>query len=289
MKYEFISEHRHEHAIWLMCKVLEVSRSGYYAFRRHTAGEREQANARLLESIKVVHRDSHGTYGSPRVHQALRRKGISCGRNRVARLMADAGLVAKARRRYRTTTRQRQGVTAAPDLLKREFTAERPHQIWTGDITYIWTEEGWLYLAVILDLFSRVIVGWATSDRIDSSLVCAALDRALYRFRPAWDLIAHSDRGSQYTSRLYRAMLERQPVPLLQSNGLSCFDNAVTESFFHTLKTELVSFEHYRSRGEAHQSLFEYIEIFYNNRRLHSSIGYQTPMEKLEKSIRQAA
>jgi len=289
MKYQFIAEHAHEHSVRLMCEVLGVSRSGYHKFCHGRISERAAANVRLLEHIKTIHQESRSTYGSPRVHQELKRRGIACGRHRTARLMANAGLVGRARQRFRTTTRQRKSAPAAPDLLKREFTAEHPHEVWTSDITYIWTDEGWLYLAVILDLCTRAVVGWATSSRIDATLVCAALTRALSRYRPLWEVIMHSDRGSQYTSELFRQLLAKQPVPLEQSNGLSCFDNAVTESFFHTLKTELVSFEHYRSREEAHRSLFEYIEVFYNNNRLHSSIGYIPPMEKLEEYLRKAA
>jgi len=282
MRYTFISEYAHEHSIALMCKVLKVSRSGFYRFRHHIVSVRERANVRLLEEIKIIHQASRGIYGSPRVHRELNNKGNACGRHRVARLMAREGIVAKVRRRFRVTTRQRQGVSSAPDLLARDFTAERPHQVWTSDVTYIWTTEGWLYLAVILDLFSRAIVGWATSERIDAQLVCTAFHRALWQYRPRSPVIFHSDRGSQYTSRMFRALLATQSVPFVQSNGSSCYDNAVTESFFHTLKTESVDFEHYQSRAEAHQHLFDYIEVFYNQKRLHSSLGYHTPEQVLQ-------
>jgi putative transposase len=290
MKYRFIAEHAREHAVWLMCQVLKVSRSGYYASRKRPVSERQKANARLLEEIKSVYQESRSTYGSPRIHRALRRKGLSCGRHRVARLMQTAHVAAKTRRRYRVTTKASAVALPAPNLLQRVFDAPEAHAIWTGDITYIPTDEGWLYLAIVLDLFSRAVVGWSTSDRIDAALVCQALERARFRFRPCGVIIMHSDRGSQYTSHLFRTMLqEAEPVPLVQSNGFSCFDNAVTESFFHTLKTELVYFEHYRSRCQAHGSLFDYIESFYNNQRLHSSIGYVTPMEKLTGLINKAA
>jgi len=281
-KYAFISEYAHEHSIALMCKVLNVSRSGFYRFRHHIISAREIANVRLLEEIKIVHQASRGIYGSPRVHRELNNRGNACGRHRVARLMAKEGITAKVRRRYRVTTRQRQGATYAPDLLEREFTAERPHQVWTSDITYIWTTEGWLYLAVILDLFSRAIVGWSTSERIDAQLVCTAFHRALWQYRPQSSVIVHSDRGSQYTSKMFRALLAEQQIPFIQSNGSSCYDNAVTESFFHTLKTESVDFEHYQSRIDAHQHLFDYIEVFYNHQRLHSSLGYHTPEQTLQ-------
>jgi len=289
MKYTFVSEYAHEHSIVLMCKLLNASRSGYYKFRHHIVSAQEIANVRLLEKIKIVHQESHGIYGSPRVHRELIKKGEACGRHRVARLMAKEGIVAKARRRYRVTTRQRQGAIPAPDLVKRDFTAERPHQVWTSDITYIWTTEGWLYLAVILDLYSRAIVGWATSQRIDAQLVCTAFHRALWQYRPGLPVIFHSDRGSQYTSKMFRELLAAQPVQFIQSNGLSCYDNAVTESFFHTLKTESVDFEHFQSRAEAHHHLFFYIEVFYNQKRLHSSLGYHTPGEILQGVINRKA
>ena len=282
MKYAFVSEYAHEHSIVLMCKLLNASRSGYYRFRQHTVSAQEMANVKLLEQIKIVHQASRGIYGSPRVHRELNKTGNACGRHRVARLMAKEGIVAKIRLRFRVTTRQRKGVAFAPDLLERNFTAERPHQVWTSDITYIWTTEGWLYLAVILDLYSRAIVGWATSDRIDAQLVCTAFHRALWQHRPTSSVIFHSDRGSQYTSRMFRALLAMQPLPFVQSNGSNCYDNAVTESFFHTLKTESVDHEHFQTRAEAHQHLFDYIEVFYNQKRLHSSLGYNTPMTMLQ-------
>lgn len=282
MKYAFVSEYAHEHSIALMCKVLKASRSGFYRFRHHIIGAREIANVRLLEEIKRVHQASRGIYGSPRVHRELNNRGTACGRHRVARLMAKEGIIAKVRRRFRVTTRQRQGAPSVPDLLKRNFTTERPHQVWTSDITYVWTREGWLYVAVILDLFSRAIVGWATSERIDAQLVCTAFRRALWQYRPQSSVIIHSDRGSQYTSRIFRALLAEQQIPMLQSNGSSCYDNAVTESFLHTLKSESVDFEQYQSRVDAHHHLFDYIEVFYNQQRLHSSLGYHTPVQILQ-------
>ena len=282
MKYVFISEYAHEHSVALMCRVLGVSRSGYYRSRRQGLSAREQANVRLLEEIRIVHARSRGIYGSPRVHRDLVKRGHGCGRHRVARLMAKGGIAGKVRRRYRSTTRQSRTVKAAPDLLQREFTAMRPHQVWTSDITYLWTDEGWLYLAVILDVFSRAIVGWATSVQINAELVCIALQRAVWQYRPGMRVIFHSDRGSQYTSKMFRNLLAKQEVPFIQSNGLSCYDNAVTETFFHTLKTESVDFEHFRTREEAPRCIFDYIEVFYSQHRLHSSLGYLAPAERLQ-------
>jgi len=283
MKYQFIAEYAHEHSVALMCKVLHASRSGYYTHMQGRVGPRARANRRLLEEIRAVHACSREIYGSPRVYHALRARGHTCGRHRVARLMANAGLVGRVRRRFRVTTRRRANATYAPDRLQRSFVAQHPHQIWTSDITYIWTAEGWLYLAVVMDIYSRLIVGWATSARIDADLVCRALDRALNRHTPMGEVIFHSDRGSQYTSdALQRLLRENQPELLLPSHGSSCYDNAVTESFFHTLKTECVFFERYQTREDGHRSLFDYIEVFYNRQRLHSSLGYRTPWEAKE-------
>jgi len=288
-RYRFIAEYAHEHTVQLMCALLEVSRSGYYAFRRRGPSCRDLANEKLVAEIRTVHQRSHGIYGSPRIHRTLAKSGIRCGRHRVARLMAKEAIVARSRKRFRTTTRQRKGARVAPDLLQRQFTAQRPHQVWTSDITYIWTMEGWLYLTVVLDLFSRTVVGWATSARIDATLVCRAFTRAFQRYQPREMLISHSDRGSQYTSSMFTGLINAQSVEVLQSHGLSCYDNAVMESFFHTLKTEWVPFQENATRAETHANLFQYLEVFYNNKRLHSAIGYLTPAEKLQEIITKAA
>jgi len=280
MKYGFIAEYAHVHSVVLMCNVLKASRSGYYAFAKGTLSAREIANEKLLEKIRTVHAGSHKIYGSPRVFRDLSENGISCGRHRIARLMAKAGIVGRIRRRFRITSVKDPKARYAPDQLRRSFVAARPHQIWMSDITFIWTTEGWLYLAVVMDLYSRLIVGWATGDRIDATLVARALKSALVKHQPATEVIFHSDRGSQYTSEMLRKLLAtNQPIALLPSHARSCYDNAVAESFFHTLKTEWVYFEHYESRQDAHRSLFEYIEIFYNRKRRHSSLGYSTPGE----------
>jgi len=275
----FISEYKTDHPVGLMCRVLEVSRSGYYAWSRRKPGVREQANRELLERIRASHRQSHETYGSPRIVRDLRAEGICCGKNRVAQLMRRHGIVARAKRRFKVTTRRKTGSQYAPDRLQRNFVAERPHQVWTTDITYIWTFQGWLYLAVILDLCSRAIVGWATSARINADLVCRAVSIALERRRPTGELTLHSDRGSQYVNQAIDELIASTNVHIVKSHCQSCYDNAVTESFFHTLKTEWVSFETYYTRDQAHRSLFEYIELFYNRQRRHSSLGYRTPVE----------
>lgn len=261
-----------------MCRVLEVSRSGYYAWVHRIPSAREHADAVLVIKIREVFKRSKERYGSPRVRQELCAAGAICGENRIARLMRQERLVARAKRRYRITTRKNPAIARyAPDRLQRCFTAVRPNAVWTSDITYIWTREGWLYLAVILDLYSRYVIGWATSSRLKTDIVCKALHRALQLRRPEGPLIIHSDRGTQYTSDSVAAILAGHKATILVSHAYSCFDNAVTESFFHTLKTELICWERYQSRREAHLSLFEYIEIFYNRKRRHSALNGLTP------------
>ncbi len=280
MKYKFIAEYAHEHSVVLMCRVLRVSRSGYYAFASGRTSKRELENRKLLEEIRTVHTNSRETYGSPRVFDELRSKGIGCGRHRVARLMARAGIVARIGRRFRTTTRRAIKAQYAPDLLRRSFVAARPHEVWMSDMTYLWTVEGWLYLAVVLDLYTRTVVGWATGERIDASLVCRAVNNALARYRPRRRVILHSDRGSQYTSGIVQKLLAiNHALPLVASHARSCYDNAVVESFFHTLKAECADLEDCQTREEAHTSLFDYIEVFYNRQRRHSSLGSKTPWE----------
>jgi len=287
MKYMFIEEYRTEHSVEVMCRVLGVSRSGYYTWLRRPISSREWANRDLLEHIRRFHRESRETYGSPRVVQDLHAMGIRCGKNRVARLMRRNGIAAKTSRRFRVTTHAREGAQYAPDRLQRNFVTGKPNRVWTSDITYIWTREGWLYLAVVLDLFSRSIVGWATSATIEAELVCKALQRALDRRGPRNEVILHSDRGSQYTSVALQTLIRDHHVPILPSHGISCYDNAVTESFFHTLKTECTNFEQYHTREDGHRSVFDYIEVFYNRQRRHSSLGYCTPSE-IEESINKA-
>jgi putative transposase len=281
MKYAFIREYRSEHPVGLMCKVLGASRSGYYAWMRRTPGCRAKANEELLTHIRTSHREARQVYGSPRIHHDLHRRGIRCGKNRVARLMRLHGIVAKQVKRFRTTTRVMRGAQYAPDLLQRRFAATRPHEVWTSDITYIWTHEGWLYLAIILDVYSRSIVGWATDARIDAKLVVRALGLALQRSNPTGEIILHSDRGSQYVSKPMRDSMADYRPGMVPSHALSCYDNAITESFFHTLKSESLDHQYLQSRQQAHAVLFDYIEVFYNRRRLHSALGYRAPTEAL--------
>ena len=260
-----------------MCKELEVSPSGYYAWRGRPASKREMANQELTAKIKQVFDDSDGVYGSPRIYQVMRKLGLMCSKNRVARLMRAAGLRAKRSRRFRATTKRNKSHRPAPNRLKRDFSAQRPNQKWLADITYIPTLEGWLYLAAILDLYNRQIVGWAMSKRMTGDLTLKALRMAIRQRRPEPGLIHHSDQGSQYTDGDYQDVLGAHHL-LPSMNGVGTwYDNAPMESFFATLKSELVNHRRYRTRDEASPDVFYYIEGFYNRRRLHSSLGYMSP------------
>lgn len=267
------------YAISRMCKVLKVGRSGYYAWRKRKPSARERANQALTEEIRRAYLKSRRTYGSPRVHAALMREGIVCGRNRIARLMRRAGLVGRRpKRRYPRTTQRRPDTIPAPNLLKRDFSAQRPNQKWVTDITYIDTAEGWLYLAPVLDLYGKRIVGWAMADHMESSLVEAALRMAFLQRQPKVGLLHHSDQGSQYTSWDYLNMLNERGCQISMSGAGNCYDNAVMESFFSTLKTECADGQ-FESRAQARAAIFEYIEVWYNRQRLHSSLGYLSPLE----------
>jgi putative transposase len=260
-----------------MCKVLNVSRSGYYAWRSRPASKREMANQQLLKDIQDVYHDSDGTYGSPRIYYALLKLGWKVNRKRVARLMKLNNIQAKQKRRFKTTTKRNRAHPVAPNLLNRDFTAEKPDEKWLADITYIATLEGWLYLATIMDLYTRRIVGWAMAKRMTSDLTIKALEMALGQRRPEADLIHHSDRGSQYTDQKYQAILKAHGVRVSMNGVGSWYDNAPMESFFATLKCEHVHHCVYQTREEARTDLFFYIEARYNRRRLHSSLGYLSP------------
>ena len=261
-----------------MAKVLTVSRGGYYRFKNHKPSKRAQERAALLEKIKESYERSRQTYGSPRIRADLQDQGIFCSRKRIGRLMRQAGLVVKMKKRFKVTTRVDSQAKVAPNLLKQDFTAEHPNQRWVADITYIPTSEGWLYVAAVLDLFSRRIVGLAMSERLTTTLVSVALRQAVTHRKPPNGLTHHSDRGCQYTSHDFQRFLKSQGmIPSMSGTG-NCYDNAAMESFFHTLKTEHVFLENYRTRKEAQQSIFEYVEVFYNRQRRHSTLGYLSPM-----------
>lgn len=231
----------------------------------------------MLEKIKTIHEESRQTYGSPRIHAALRSQGETCSRKRVSMIMKKAGIVAKMRKRFKVTTKVNPKAIPAPNLLKQDFTAEKPNQRWVADFTYVATQEGWLYVATVLDLFSRRIVGLAMSDRMTTDLVSKALQQALTHRQPPANLIHHSDRGSQYTSNDFQTLLKRHNIVASMSSVGNCYDNATQESFYHTLKTEHIYFEFYKTREEAMESIFEYVEVFYNRKRSHSTLGYLSP------------
>ena len=287
MRFQFIADHRDEFPVVRMYEVLGVSRSGYYAWRERPVSAREMANRELYKRIEAVYNENHGTYGSPRIYHALEQQGVDCSENRVARLMRLRGLRAKQTKQYKATTRRNKSDTVAPNLLQRDFAAERPNQKWLGDITYIPTLEGWLYLAAVLDLFGRRIVGWAMSDQMTSDLTTDALEMAIRRRRPDLDLIHHSDQGSQplvlcprdkgYTAGRYQSLLKDHGIQVSMNSVGSWYDNAPMESFFGTLKSEWVNHHLYRTHDEARADIFYYIEAFYNRRRLHSALGYLSP------------
>jgi transposase InsO family protein len=265
-----------------MCEVLEVSRSGFYAWRSRPKSERSKHQQELVAEIRRIHSDRDmKSYGSPRVQKELVARGRSCSENTVASLMRAHGLVAKTRRKYRVTTDSEHSLPLAENVLNREFEQDAPDRVWLADITYIWTQEGWLYLAAVLDAHSRKIVGWSMNKRMQKSLVMDALRMALGRRRPdqAESLMHHSDRGSQYASQAYRELLQEHNITCSMSRRANCWDNAMMESFFATLKKERVHQESYATREAARQSVFEYIELFYNTRRRHSALGYVSPEE----------
>ena len=263
----------------MLCNVFGVSRSGYYAWLRRPESKRKAENKVLSRSIKEIHKESNGEYGSPKVHQELRRRGTCCGHNRVARLMREDGLKAKTMRKFKATTNSNHSLPVAPNLLNRDFSQTAPNRAWVADITYIWTKQGWLYLAVVIDLFSRAVVGWSMSERMTRTLVMDAFVLAVKRRNPAPGLVHHSDRGSQYASTDFQKLLVKHGASCSMSRKGDCWDNAVAESFFAVLKRALIFHNQYETRDQARQSIFDYIERFYNRRRIHSSLGYRTPYE----------
>jgi putative transposase len=278
VKFRFIQEHVGRFRIAVMCAVLGVSRSGYYAWRKRSPSRLALANQELLGQIRAVFDESRQTYGYRRVHARLVKK-VHCSRNRVARLMHLEGLRSRRRPVFRATTQSRHNRPTAPNILARRFSATSLNQKWVSDITYIPTDEGWLYLAAIVDLCSRTVVGWAMESRLYDWLTIKALKMALGRRNPPPGLVHHSDRGSQYASNDYLSLLDAVKATVSMSRTGDAFDNAPMESFFATLKTELVHHRRYRTRKEAKTDIFEFIEIFYNRQRIHTALGYQTPFE----------
>jgi len=280
VKFGFVDEHRLVWPVTVMCKVLGLSTSGYYAWRARPESPRAAANRALLDDIARIHAGSHGTYGSPRIHAVLRGHGRRAGRSRIERLMRHVGIrgLAALPRRARTTD-SRHDYPIAPNRLARNFQAARPNQVWLADLTYIPTAEGWLYLAAILDMHTRKIVGWSMRQTLHAEIAIDALNMAIERQRPPPGLIHHSDRGIQYAAGSYRQVLAQSGISPSMSRKGNCWDNAPMESFFHTLKTERVHHRVYATRDQARRDLFQYIEGFYNPHRLHSALGYLSPEE----------
>jgi transposase InsO family protein len=279
MKYRFIGEHRDSHSVEKMAEVLGVSRSGYYAWRKRPESARSLQEQALVERIREIQKRVKYRYGSPRMARELAREGIPVGHNRLARLMAKHGLGAKPHKKHRVTTDSKHDLELAENLLARQFEVTRPNQVWVSDITYIPTGEGWLYLAVVIDLYARKVVGWALGTSLAAELVVQAFLMACLTRRPPQGLLFHSDRGVQYASRTFREKLADWGLRQSMSRKGNCWDNAPAEAFFKSLKAELIGDQIYRTRAEARTAIFEYIECFYNRVRLHSSIDYRTPVE----------
>jgi putative transposase len=289
MKFAFIHAEKVQFSVAALCRVLGVSRQGYYAYAKRAPSARTVDDASLQEHVREAFEESDRRYGSPRVLRTLRRKGVAASKRRVERAMRGQGLYARRGRRFIATTKADPTHPVERNLLAREFVATRPNERWVTDITYVWTDEGWCYLAAILDLFSRAVVGWALSSSLSTELPLAALDMAVKRRRPGAGLLHHSDRGCQYTSTDYRAALAELGVTVSMSRKGNCWDNAVAESFFATIKKELVHTRSWASRLALRTAVFEYIEVFYNRRRLHSALDYQTPAEVDDLYAAQAA
>jgi len=279
VKYAFIQKESIHHAINSLCRALSVSRSGYYDWRDRAPSPRDIANQQLLGKIIDLHRVHQQRYGSPRMHAALRQQGQPVSKGRVERLMRQHQIVAQRAKRHRRVYIQRVQQKAPSNILSRDFKAAAPNCKWVSDITFIATREGFLYLAIVLDIFSRAIVGWAMSHRIDGDLVLEALNMAIEHRGSPQGVLVHSDQGSQYTAEAYRERLNHYAMVCSMSRKGECHDNAVAESFFHTLKEELTHDKKYINRHEARQSIFEYIELYYNRQRLHSYLGYQAPLK----------
>lgn len=279
MRYRAIQEHDRRYPIRLMCRALAVSAAGYYAWRTRPESTRSANTRTLLSAIRVIHQESRETYGSPSIWDALLKQGHCVGKHRVARLMRVEGIRAKTVKKWRATTQSDHRFPVAANTLNRQFTVTQPNRVWAGDLTYVWTTEGWLYLAVILDLYSRLVIGWAMGARLTVELAERALTMALANRTSTVGLLHHSDRGSQYAATRYQRLLGEHGITPSMSRTGNCWDNACVESFFGTLKRELVYHRHYATREDAKGDIFEYIEVFYNRKRRHSTLGYDAPAE----------
>jgi len=277
VRYQFIHDHQAEYAITIMCRVLEVSISGYYAWRKRWPSQHSREDAQIAKEIQAAFEANRQVYGSPRIHAELQAHGRHCGRKRIARLMRELQLSALLPRHHTITTRREKGAEVAENVLQRDFHADEPNHKWVADTRYIWTAEGWLYLAVVLDLFSRMIVGWSMAALQDATLVEQALQMALARRRPQAGLLHHSDRGSTYTSGSYQTTLKQRGLQVSMSGTGNCYDNAAMESFFHSFKGECIDRKPFQTRKQARQATFDYIECFYNRTRRHSTLHYMSP------------
>jgi transposase InsO family protein len=281
MKYIFMDNYRSEFRVRKMADALGVTRSAYYAWKEREKSQRSKENVLLLGQIRILHARSHGIYGSRRITAGLRNDGHLCGKNRIARLMREASIVSRMKRKFKITTHSKHSLTKVDNLVQQNFSTYKPNRLWVSDITYIWTKEGWLYLAVILDVFSRLVVGWSLSNRLHHSLVLQAFQQAIRKRGIQPGLIFHSDRGVQYACEDVKEQFRIHQIIQSMSGSGNCYDNALAESFFHSLKTEWIYFEKYQTKEQASLSVFEYIESFYNRQRIHSNLGYQSP-EKFE-------
>lgn len=279
MKYQFIEEYRTRFRVERMCQALAVSRGGYYSWRKRTISHREQYNQQLIDEIKIVHQQSRELYGSPRIAYELKDKGFVCSKNRIARLMKKNKIKARIKRKFRRTGSKAVLATYADNLLQRNFKVSEANRTWVTDLTYMWTRKGGIYLVAVLDLFSRRIVGWAVGKQPNQGLIKKAMLRAIWKRQPESGLMIHSDRGSQYAGYEYQAFLKKHGFIASMNRQGNCWDNAVMESFFHTLKMEHVYWCHYESVEEAESSLFNYIELYYNSYRRHSYLNYKNPAE----------
>ena len=277
MKFKFIENNREGFRIGKMCKTLGVTRSGYHRYLKNRYSKRKLENKVILELIEQIWENSHHLYGYRRIHAELRSQGLYCNRKRILRLMHQNNIAAKTKKKFKKTTNSNHSNYISPNLLEQNFRVTSPNEAWVADITYISTYEGWLYLAVVLDLYSRKVVGWSMGNRMTSRLVIDALEHAIVDRKPVDGLIFHSDRGSQYVSIDFRKSLKKHSIIQSMSGKGNCYDNAVAESFFHTLKTELVYWERYKTRSDAKSDIFKYIEGFYNRRRRHSYLNYFSP------------
>ena len=278
MKYAFITQHENAYPISLQCQVLGVSRNGYYEYKKNHEGKPEDPeHQEMIEWVQDIAKSSDDTYGSRRMKKALNALGYPVSRDKARKLMREAKVQVRHRKKYKVTTNSNHKQPVFENLVERDFDIDQPDQMYAADITYVWTQEGWLYLAVVIDLCTRKVVGWSMSSRMKAQLVCDALQMAIWRRRPQAGLIHHSDRGSQYASKAFRRLLKAHGIEGSMSRKGDCWDNAVVESFFGTLKQERVQWRNYQTRSEAQQDILEYISMFYNSRRLHSHLGYMSP------------